>query len=293
MEFRDILKSELYTFVPVAEDFLWSELAGILRAGGIIEKKRGKVVLSLRHKDLALIKKCVVLVKRFYPEVLYTITEQEKKGINSGIIYILDLGISDEQIFSKLGFGDMAPLLAMLEHSGPFFVKGVFESRGYISEPTRSYHLEISLSSEEIACALLRHLETKEMTFRLRYFREEFRLYTKSAQNIGTFLGYVGAPQSYLLLEKIRVEKLTLDDLTRWVNCATSNLERVVESSLRQRQKISHLDLEHLPPKLRQIAYLRLRYPYASLREIGELCTPPLSKMEVFRRLRKLERLGE
>lgn len=293
MEFRDILKSELYAFAPVAEDLLWSELAGILRVGGVIERKEGNVFLSFRHKDLALIKKCIVLVKKFYPEVLYTITEQEKKGINSGIVYILDLGIPDEQIFAKLGFGDMAPLLSMLDQNGPSFVKGIFESRGYVSEPTRSYHLEISLPSEEIASLLLHHLETKGMVFRLRYFREEFRLYTKNAQSIGTFLGYIGASQSYLVLEKIRVEKLTLDDLTRWVNCATSNLERVVESSLRQRQKLSLLDLERLPPKLRQIAYLRLRYPYASLREIGELCTPPLSKMEVFRRLKKLEEMEE
>ncbi|MGB9553911.1 MAG: DNA-binding protein WhiA, partial [bacterium] len=252
-----------------------------------------KTMLSFRHKDLALIKKCVALTKKFYPGIAYTITEQKKRGINSGVLYVLDLEIRDEKIFGELGFHNTLPLFDLLEHNGPSLVKGIFEARGYVSDPTKGHHLEISLASEEIARALRRHLEKKNMIFQLRYFREEFRLYTKSVQTIGVFFAYIGASQSYLLLEKIRVEKLTLDELTRWVNCATSNLERVVESSLRQRQKIAHLELESLPPRLRQVAYLRLRYPYASLREIGELCTPPLSKMEVFRRLKKIEKLGE
>ncbi|MEN3186650.1 MAG: DNA-binding protein WhiA [Atribacterota bacterium] len=293
MEFREILKSELYLLSPATEDTLRAELVGILRVGGIIERRENRVFLSFRHKDLALIKKGVVLVKKFYPEVPYMITEQKKQGINAGTFYILDLEIHDEEIFAQFGFGDVTPFLAVLETHGAFLTKGVFESRGYIAEPSKSYHLEIALPAEDIAQILLHHLKKRGMGFRLRDFRGEFRLYTKNAQSIATFLGYIGASQSYLLLEKIRVEKLTLDDLTRWVNCATSNLERVVESSLRQRQKIAQLDFHRLSPKLREIAYLRLRYPYASLREIGERCTPPLSKMDVFRCLKKLERLGE
>jgi DNA-binding protein WhiA len=292
MEFREILKSELYALSPAPEHALWAEFVGILRGGGVIEKRGKEIALSFRHRDLALIKKCATLTKKFYPETPYTITEQKKRGINPGSIYVLDLEIG-ERTLKELGFKDALALSGLLENDGSYFVKGICEARGYILEPTRGYHLEISLASEEIAQLLLRHLERKGIRMRIRYFREEFRLYTKNAQHMGTFLGYIGASQSYLLLEKIRVEKLTLDELTGWVNCATSNLERVVASSLRQRQKIAQIDLDSLPPKLRQIAYLRLRYPYASLREIGELCTPPLSKMEVFRRLQRIEGLGE
>lgn len=293
MNFKEILKSELYALSPLPEDFLWPEFVGILRGGGIIEKKEGAIILSLRHKDFALIKKCIALTKKFYPEIPYTLTEQQKRGLNSGIVYVLSLEIQEEKILIDLGFHSIIPLQKLLEEKGSFFLKGLFESRGYIVEPTKGYHLEISLTSEELANNVFQHLEKKNINFRLRYFREEFRLYTKNAQHVEAFLGYIGALQSYLFLEKIRIEKLTLGELTGWVNCATSNLERVVESSLRQRQKISRLNLELLPPKLRQVAYLRLRHPYASLREIGELCNPPLSKVEIFRTLKKLENMGE
>lgn len=293
MDFREVLKSELYTSFPTTQSSWWAELVGILRGGGVIEKREGKILLSLRHRDLALIKKCLVLAKKFYPGIAHTLTEQERRGINSGLIYLLDFAVDDEEMLTALGFKSVVPLLDLLSENGSFLLRGIFETRGYMTEPARGYHLEIPLMSEELAWALLKYLEKQEMSFRLRHFRGEFRLYTKNARSIGIFLAHIGASQSYLLLEKLLVEKLTLDELTRWVNYATSNLERVVESSLRHRQKIAHLDLEGLPSSLRQVAYLRLRYPYASLREIGERCTPPLSKMEVFRRLKKIEKWGE
>lgn len=292
MNFREILKSELYALSSLSEDSLWPEFVGILRGGGILEKRGGTIILSLRHKDFALIKKCIALTKKFYPEIPYTLTEQQKRGLNPGIIYALNLEMRGEKILTDLGFRSITPLQKLLEKKGSFFLRGLFESRGYIAEPTKGYHLEISLTSEELANNVLQYLERKNIYFRLRYFKGEFRIYTKNAQHVEVFLGYIGASQSYLLLEKIRIEKLTLDELTGWVNCATSNLERVVECSLRQRQKINRLTLESLPPKLRQVAYLRLRHPYASLREIGELCNPPLSKVEVFRTLKKLENRG-
>ena len=43
-----------------------------------------------------------------------------------------------------------------------------------------------------------------------------------------------------------------------------------------------------VPPEL---AYLRLEHPEASLRELGELSTPPLSKSAVNHRMRKMLKL--
>jgi len=290
VKFREVLKSELYSLVPLEIQQSWAEFVGILRTGGCIGKKNGFMTLSLQHRDLALIKKCVGFKKKFFPHTAHIIVEERKKGLNAGILYDLDIYLEEETIFTELGFGSIEPLLAILQSANDsFFVRGVFEVRGYVSEPQRGYHLDITLPSEQLTQLLLSHLGERGMSFKYRYFREEFHLYSKNASTIETFLGYLGAIQSYLLLEKIRVEKATVESLTKWVNCATSNLERTVESSLRQRQKLSRVNLELLPPRLRQIAYLRLQYPYASLRELGEKCVPPLSKMNVFRRLKELE----
>ncbi|NLY06152.1 DNA-binding protein WhiA, partial [Candidatus Sordicultor fermentans] len=64
-------------------------------------------------------------------------------------------------------------------------------------------------------------------------------------------------------------------------------------SSLRQRQKLQEINLDSLPPRLQEVARLRLEHPYASLREIGDLCSPPLSKSGVYHRLREIEKIAE
>jgi cell division protein WhiA len=50
--------------------------------------------------------------------------------------------------------------------------------------------------------------------------------------------------------------------------------------------------LESLPRALRELAALRLEHPEVSLRELGELADPPLSKSAVYHRIRRIEELA-
>ena len=51
--------------------------------------------------------------------------------------------------------------------------------------------------------------------------------------------------------------------------------------------------LRHLPPQLKEAAYLRLYKPEASLTEIGESLTPPVGKAAISKRFAKLRALAE
>ena len=51
--------------------------------------------------------------------------------------------------------------------------------------------------------------------------------------------------------------------------------------------------LRHLPPPLKEAAYLRLYKPEASLTEIGESLTPPVGKAAISKRFAKLRALAE
>ncbi len=44
---------------------------------------------------------------------------------------------------------------------------------------------------------------------------------------------------------------------------------------------------------MREIAELRLQYPDVSLKELGEMLVPPISKSGVNHRLRKIDRIAE
>lgn len=292
MDFRNLLQDELCGLFPKEEGRRKAEFFGFLRSG-VIQKRQGALFLSLSHPSLALLKKCLLLKKEFLPSAEHELVLAEARGISARPHYHLSIAVS-EDFLATLGFYGMSPLLPYLEEDlVPDFVRGVFALRGYVADPLRSYHLEMHFASEDLAFLLRGRLQEAGMPFSCRRFKSEWHLYTKNAATIGAFLGYLGAQRSYLELERIRVEKEAVDHLTRWVNYTTSNLERTVQSSLRQREMIRRLPLEGLPPKLREIALLRLRYPYASFRELGMYCSPPLSKAEVYRRLRALEKEAE
>jgi DNA-binding protein WhiA len=85
------------------------------------------------------------------------------------------------------------------------------------------------------------------------------------------------------------------NNINRLVNCETANLSKTVNASIRQIENINYIKenigLENIAPSLRSIAELRLNYPNASLKELGELTSPPLGKSGVNHRLRKLEKI--
>ena len=53
------------------------------------------------------------------------------------------------------------------------------------------------------------------------------------------------------------------------------------------------IGLNKLPHSLREIAELRLQYREASLKELGSMLNPPVSKSGVNHRFRKIEKIAE
>jgi hypothetical protein len=87
------------------------------------------------------------------------------------------------------------------------------------------------------------------------------------------------------------------NNINRLVNCETANLDKIVDASMRQINRIKVLKkykaIDNLPDNLRELAYLRLKHNNASLKELGEMLNPPLGKSGVNHRLRKIEEIAE
>jgi DNA-binding protein WhiA len=86
-------------------------------------------------------------------------------------------------------------------------------------------------------------------------------------------------------------------NVSRRVNCETSNINKAVTAGMRQVKAIRALDeageLDVLSDGLYDIAMARLTHPEATLEELGQLVTPPVTKSGVNHRLRKLCELAE
>ena len=107
----------------------------------------------------------------------------------------------------------------------------------------------------------------------------------------------VGAHRALLRTEDVRIIKEMRNEVNRLVNAETANLQKTAEAAALQVAAVRAVEqtrgLDTLPPALREIALLRLEFPEVSLRELGELADPPLSKSAVYHRIRRLEELAQ
>ena len=89
------------------------------------------------------------------------------------------------------------------------------------------------------------------------------------------------------------MRKSVRNDINRKVNAELANQAKSAEAAIDQIVSIRKLaesgKVADLPPGLQEFVRLRLRYPDASLKELGERANPPLSKSAVYHRVRRLE----
>ncbi len=187
---------------------------------------------------------------------------------------------------------------SLSEDAGRAILRGLFLACGSLTDPLKAYHLEMSTRRSQAALLGLRLLEIHGIRVaRLRRGPLQV-LYAKEGQHIADFLALTGAHAALLAFEALRVEKEMRNIVNRVVNCDNANLQRLAESSVRQLERIRAFAERHdttsLPDELRDVAELRLAHPDLSLRELGELLSPPLGKSGINHRMRRLEReIGE
>jgi DNA-binding transcriptional regulator WhiA len=176
-------------------------------------------------------------------------------------------------------------------------IRGAFLAAGVMIDPYKAYQVEFSVRNREATdmLTLFLHAEDIEPSRMNRSGREV--LYFKEGETIASFLALIGAHNSLLRYESIRVEKELRNSVNRVVNCDTANARRQADASIRQIQRIELLlESEHaaaIPPELYMAACVRVENPGMSIRDIGLLMTPPIGKSGMNHRLRKLEELAD
>jgi DNA-binding protein WhiA len=82
------------------------------------------------------------------------------------------------------------------------------------------------------------------------------------------------------------------ESANRLANCDEANARRAAAAAERQaaaaRRLMASSAWAALPDSLREVAELRLHYPYLSLQELAGRANPPLSKSALNHRLRRL-----
>ena len=177
------------------------------------------------------------------------------------------------------------------------FLRGVFMTSGSVNNPEKGYHLEIVCDNDDRADfieTLIRDfdIEAKKIS-RKRYSV----VYIKDGTAIVDILNIMGAHNSLMNMENVRILKDISNNVNRKVNCEVANQKKTAEAYVKQAQDITFIierkGLTYLPENLRELAEVRLEMPDASLKELGEMMNPPIGKSGVNHRLRKISEIAD
>lgn len=285
-------------------------LSIILMAGSIeISGSRSQPFLKIKTEHAAFSRKIYKLLKKYIETPIET-TVTKSNSLNKNNLYSFSVSLSVAKEFLKdlgLSFKSKEKMLDIDSWPNPTLIKktcckcsylrGAFLGSGSISDPNRSYHLEIITTNKTRAEELVEIIKTFGLKAKINKQKDKFKVYLKDSDNISDFLGLVGAHSSLLKFENIRVMKDVRNNVNRIVNCETANLSKTVDASLRQIASIDYLKqngvYKKLPKKLREIAEVRLEYPDYSLKELGQMLTPALGKSGVSYRLNKIQKIAK
>ena len=176
------------------------------------------------------------------------------------------------------------------------YIRGAFLAAGSMSDPTKSYHLEIVCAQEERA----EHLKTLMNSFgtdaKIVQRKRMHVVYLKEGSQIVDMLNVMEAHVALLELENVRILKEMRNAVNRKVNCETANINKTVSAAVRQMEDIAYIrdtiGFDELPDGLKDVALTRLAYPDAALKELGSLLREPVGKSGVNHRLRKLSEIA-
>jgi len=176
------------------------------------------------------------------------------------------------------------------------FLKGVFLGSGYIVDPVSEYHFEVSVNAKTQAGFIIDLLN--EFGVNAKYIkRNKYVVYIKDSESISVILGILGANNSLMQYENIRIEKSIKNDINRNINCETANIQKIVTMAYKQIYAIDKIikagQLDNLKPSLKEVCILRKKYPEESLEELAKRTMEPLSKSGIYHRLNKIIQIAE
>lgn len=310
MSFSAKVKSEVCRVGELTRDEARAELSAVMKVSGTLSLGSNKQLSfrvttenpSIARRIFKVLKQYFnihtkLLVKKsnsFKKNNIYMVVITEEMGVRS---LLKEMGVlkSSEGIIS-LDYG-IPKELVKEEDTRKAYVRGAFLGGGSISNPEKTYHLEFVTHNNDYADELSKLINSFGLASKVIQRKGSFIVYIKEGEQIIDLLNIIGAHTSLLELENVRIMKEMRNNVNRLVNCETANLSKTVNAAVRQVESIKliqeEIGLQRLPKNLREIAELRLIYPDESLKELGELLSPPVGKSGVNHRLRRIEKIAD
>lgn len=286
-----------------------AEIAAIISmCGKVTIDSRDRYAVKVRTENISVARKCFTLLRKtFNIEAESLVTINKSKG---NITYTVVIKQHEEAMkvlqAARLVDGDgevseeFSTSRNLIVHKScckRAFLRGAFLASGSMSHPEKSYHIEMVCASKAKAEQIQKLINSFGLDAKVILRKKSYVVYLKEGSQIVDLLNIMEAPIALMEMENVRILKEMRNSVNRQVNCETANINKTVSAATKQAEDIRLIEktvgLDNLPEGLQEIAELRLLYPDATLKELGDLLTEPLGKSGVNHRLRKLSELAE
>ena len=301
MSFTEQVKNELARLPRETKESRGAELLALLRmSGSFITGTHGSWGLEFSTGNSAVARRVLVYLKKDFGFLPFTMVRQgrrlRKKNVytlmvqpsKEGLDFLNTMGLSP-----LAGIDDMERMETSEERRA--YLAGAFLGGGSVSRPQSDYHLEMVTQSSHFAEELVKIMKSFKMKARMTDRKNDYIVYIKDGDDVSGFLQIVGATQSYMDFESVRVVKDMRNRVNRQVNCETANLQKTVDAAVRQTHLVEQLlrrqTLSSLSPKIREACEVRMNNPNASLSELAQICG--ITKSGLAHRFKKIEAMVE
>lgn len=228
-------------------------------------------------------------VKRIYPEMIVLLFVKGGKHMS----FASD--IKEELLNLKMW--NLSSGMKQEEQLARLCIREAFIKSGSMNDPNKKYHLQIMFKTKKKAIEMQTIINNFNIHAKIIKKENEYMLYLKDGEEISKFLALIGANNSVIRFEEVRVIKETRNDINRLVNCETANLNKTINAAVKQIEDIKLIKKKNkfnsLPEDLKETANLRVENPDVSLAELGKLLKEPIGKSGVNHRLKKLSSIAE
>lgn len=292
MSYSTDIRLEISGRIPHAVHCRIAFLAGIVFTNGSMSDD----TLVIRLKDELLQKLYIRLMRSLFED------DYQESDISSGKEKITDaLLVQKITEKLKLRFEEESIYLdrIVLQNTccKSAFLKGCFLAAGSVTDPNKSYHLEFSQSNSRKAEFLGGILKDMSLPGKIAKRRDGYIVYLKDSDSIVDALGVMGAGSALMTFENVRILKEIRNSVNREVNCDTANMNKVANAAAKDIEDIEYIEknagLSVLPDTLRELAEMRLQFPYLSLKDLGQSMNPPLGKSGVNHRIRRIREIAD
>lgn len=299
MSFASKTKLELCSIASTDVDVLRAELYAMLLLSR--EFTHNRIVFKTENKNTAdhFVSLCTML---FSP-----IIEYRKPLTKSSKTFTVDLIDSSDckKIFDFYGHDNREIALRVNRANlsdnkcERAFVRGVFLACGSVTDPDKAYHLELCVVHKNLCtdiCNIIRDIEDCSVTIKMLNRNGSYIGYVKDSEQITDLLTFMGATNSAMTVMGAKAIKQVRNAINRRTNSEIANLQKVASASAAQIKAINKLKKSGkfltLSDELKEVARLRVEYPELSLRDMGEMLSPKISRSGVNHRLVKLMKLA-